>query len=79
MRRLYKRSTISRPNRHSALEVARNQFIWRILSTTIQLNTLDDAVKLAYRLQSVELAREHKAEATSGNTKGGGALNWLSS
>ena len=57
------------PERH--LEVAHNQFIQGILSSTIQLKlltespeTLNDSVKLAYRLQSVELAQEHlKAEA----------------
>eukprot|EP00731_Ephydatia_muelleri_P010468 Em0005g1054a len=63
------------------LEVARNQFIQGILSSTIQLKlltdspeTLDDAVKLAYRLQTAELAQEHlKAEATIDDTRGGGS------
>lgn len=64
------------PERH--LEVAHNQFIQGILSSTIQLKlltespeTLDDSVKLAYRLQSVELAQEHlKAEAAICDTNG---------
>eukprot|EP00731_Ephydatia_muelleri_P034851 Em0081g16a len=63
------------------LEVARNQFVQGILSSTIQLKlltdspeTLDDAVKLAYRLQTAELAQEHlKAEATIDDTRGGGS------
>ena len=67
------------PERH--LEIARNQFIQGILSSTIQLKllidspeTLDDAVKLAYRLQTAELAQAHlKAEATIDDTRGGGS------
>ena len=63
------------------LEIARNQFIQGILSSTIQLKlltdspeTLDDAVKLAYRLQTAELAQAHlKAEATIDDTRGGGS------
>ena len=63
------------------LEVARYQFIQGILSPTTQLKlltdspkTLDDAVKLAYRLQTAELAQEHlKAGATIEDTRGGGS------